>query len=375
MPSMEAPPLLDSVQGKFTPKAAPWASAIPSSREGASSRYLPQTIAHRGYKAVYPENSMAAFRGAVEVGAHAIETDVHLSADGVVVLSHDPSLKRCFGVDRRISECTWDYLSALRTVRQPAQTLPRLSEFLEWLASGPETEKIWVLIDIKMADDPIELIGALGRTLAQVPSATPWNQRIILGCWNATFTQTALSLLPSYPISHISFSTPYSRHFLPIPNMGFNMFQQILVGPLGSWFLQDAKKGGNPVFAWTVNQEKWMEWCIRKNNPSFSSSSVAAETKPAVFIDGVITDDPRLFLQVCSRFEDQLDAKPTPASIAIAYKKRATFVGSITDGLATAWQLLGSIAYRRGLYLLRRLQGEYDYIRDPKFLEQFSSVK
>jgi glycerophosphoryl diester phosphodiesterase len=48
----------------------------------------PQAIAHRGYKAVHPENTMGAFRGAVEVGAHAIETDVHLSKDGVVVLSH-----------------------------------------------------------------------------------------------------------------------------------------------------------------------------------------------------------------------------------------------------------------------------------------------
>jgi len=49
---------------------------------------LPQAIAHRGYKAAYPENSMAAFVAAVEVGAHAIETDLHISKDGVVVLSH-----------------------------------------------------------------------------------------------------------------------------------------------------------------------------------------------------------------------------------------------------------------------------------------------
>ena len=48
----------------------------------------PQAIAHRGYKAAYPENTMGAFRGAVEVGAHAIETDIHLSRDGVVMLSH-----------------------------------------------------------------------------------------------------------------------------------------------------------------------------------------------------------------------------------------------------------------------------------------------
>lgn len=48
----------------------------------------PQCIAHRGYKAAQPENTMGAFKAAVEVGAHAIETDIHLSKDGVVVLSH-----------------------------------------------------------------------------------------------------------------------------------------------------------------------------------------------------------------------------------------------------------------------------------------------
>lgn len=49
---------------------------------------MPQAIGHRGYNAVFPENTMAAFRGAVEVGAHALETDLHLSKDGTIVLSH-----------------------------------------------------------------------------------------------------------------------------------------------------------------------------------------------------------------------------------------------------------------------------------------------
>lgn len=49
---------------------------------------FPQTIAHRGYRAKHPENTMSAFIGAVKVGAHAIETDIHLSKDGVVVMSH-----------------------------------------------------------------------------------------------------------------------------------------------------------------------------------------------------------------------------------------------------------------------------------------------
>jgi glycerophosphoryl diester phosphodiesterase len=49
---------------------------------------LPQAIAHRGYKAKHPENTMCAFRGAVAVGADGLETDIHLSKDGKVVLSH-----------------------------------------------------------------------------------------------------------------------------------------------------------------------------------------------------------------------------------------------------------------------------------------------
>lgn len=68
----------------LTENAASWTWAKPYK----TSQRLPQTIAHRGYKAKYPENTMRSFRGAVEVGTHAIETDIHLTKDGVVVLSH-----------------------------------------------------------------------------------------------------------------------------------------------------------------------------------------------------------------------------------------------------------------------------------------------
>lgn len=73
--------------------AAPFATALVTPVENGTAAdekplRLPQAIAHRGYKAAFPENTMAAFRSAVEIGAHAVETDVHLSKDGVVVLSH-----------------------------------------------------------------------------------------------------------------------------------------------------------------------------------------------------------------------------------------------------------------------------------------------
>lgn len=64
------------------------AATFTLARKDARGRKMPQAIAHRGYKAAHPENTMGAFVGAVDVGAHAIETDIHLSKDGVVVLSH-----------------------------------------------------------------------------------------------------------------------------------------------------------------------------------------------------------------------------------------------------------------------------------------------
>ena len=57
-------------------------------KKSKDGQKLPQTIAHRGYKAKHPENTMGAFHGAVAVGADALETDVHITKDGVVVLSH-----------------------------------------------------------------------------------------------------------------------------------------------------------------------------------------------------------------------------------------------------------------------------------------------
>ncbi|MCJ1485274.1 hypothetical protein MMC06_005448 [Schaereria dolodes] len=119
-------------------------------RREKTGQQLPQTIAHRGYKAEYPENTMGAFRGAVKVGAHAIETDIHLSKDGEVVISHDATLKRCFGKTERIIDCSWDYLSEQRTLREPHEPMPRLKDVLEYLAS-PSLEEIWLLLDIKVS--------------------------------------------------------------------------------------------------------------------------------------------------------------------------------------------------------------------------------
>jgi glycerophosphoryl diester phosphodiesterase len=67
---------------------------------------MPLLYAHRGAAAELPENTLPAFRRALEVGADAIETDAHLTRDGHVVLAHDADGARCAGVPRRLRACT-----------------------------------------------------------------------------------------------------------------------------------------------------------------------------------------------------------------------------------------------------------------------------
>ena len=64
----------------------------------------PLIIAHRGYSARYPENTLLAFRKAVKAGAGMVEMDVRLSKDHRVVVCHDAGMRRLFGVKGRIAD-------------------------------------------------------------------------------------------------------------------------------------------------------------------------------------------------------------------------------------------------------------------------------
>ena len=57
------------------------------------------------------------------------------------------------------------------------------------------------------------------------------------------------------------------------------------MGPFGSKFLRDAQSVSRPVYVWTVNEDEMMRWSINKG------------------VDGVITDDPQRFLEICAEWE------------------------------------------------------------------------
>ncbi|KAI5923072.1 PLC-like phosphodiesterase [Camillea tinctor] len=256
---------------------------------------VPSTIAHRGYKSHAPENTMLAFRLAAEDGeAGAIETDLHLTRDGVVVLSHDADLGRCYGLPGvKLKDRDWKDLRDLRTTQEPHEPMPRLRDLLEWL-DGEGRGGMWVMLDIKRHDDAEELVRRTAETIASVPATQrPWSERITPCCWDAKYIRLCLAHLPGFRITHVGHSTAYARALVDqVPGLSVSMLRHALAAPLtGPRFLRDMRARGVPVHAWTVNEEGWMEWCVRKR------------------LAGVITDDPKRFRDVCRRMGDG-DGKP-----------------------------------------------------------------
>ena len=259
----------------------------------AKKRKRPQCISHRGYKAKFPENTMLSFQEAVKVGTNALETDVHVTKDEIVVLSHDATLKRCFGRKDRIKHLMWDEIKDLRTVAKPHVPMPRLRDLLEYLVQ-PGLEEIWVLLDIKLDNDSEFIMRQIASAIAEVkPLANkPWEDRIVLGIWAAKYLPLGVKYLPGFPMMHIGVSVSYARYFFSVPEVGFNMLIPMLIAPGGKSFIQDCqKKYHRQIVAWTVNTEDRMEWCIRRK------------------LDGVITDDPKLYLEVRNNFKEE-DREP-----------------------------------------------------------------
>ncbi len=88
----------------------------------------PLAIAHRGGAGDWPENSMRAFEGAVDLGFRYVETDVHATSDGVVVAFHDDHLDRVTDRAGRIAELPWSEVRRARI--DGTEPIPLLEDLL-----------------------------------------------------------------------------------------------------------------------------------------------------------------------------------------------------------------------------------------------------
>ena len=138
----------------------------------------PLAIAHRGGDEVAPENTVAAFRAAVDLGFRYLETDVHVTADGVLVAFHDDRLDRV--TDRRgaIADLRW---SEVRLARVGGESIPRFEELLEEFPTARFN------VDMKSEHSVIALVRAIRRQRA--------TDRVCIASFSSTRLRRARALL------------------------------------------------------------------------------------------------------------------------------------------------------------------------------------
>ena len=122
-------------------------------KQGKQNIYV---AAHRGWRSQYPENTMPAFRAAMELGVDQIETDVRVSRDGELVLIHDATVDRTTNGIGKVIDKTFAELRALDASAHMGEQfhgvqIPTLIELMELIKDHPT-----MTLDIELKEYPTE---------------------------------------------------------------------------------------------------------------------------------------------------------------------------------------------------------------------------
>lgn len=241
-------------------------------------------IGHRGNRAFAPENTIESFAQAVTLGADAIELDVHMSADGIPVVHHDPTLSRTTDGVGEIARMTFAELRRAdagaqfssdggRTFpyRGAGHRIPSLEEVVEAFPSTPLLIEIKAPLAATGVRKIIESRKADDRTL--VDSYHYDALRVFEGSAIATgasrrgisrLTWEVLSGRVISPMRYAALCVPLSQYGIPLPVKRFAKAASAL---------------GRCVHVWTIN------------DPKVASDLWAAG------VNGIITDDPATMLR------------------------------------------------------------------------------
>ncbi|KAI4294500.1 PLC-like phosphodiesterase [Schizophyllum commune Loenen D] len=218
------------------------------------TRYLSDCWGHRGASASFPENTLASFEAAMRDGAEGIESDVHVSLDGVVLMFHDPcELTPCAGLIRERNWYGSDGIEHVRTRQEPVQAIPTFAETVALLMK-PENMHVVFDVDIKPQNDPERLFTLLHEIISSYADwQTQLAPRLLLGLWHPRFLPYAKSILPYCRRSYIGTSPRVARTYFWDDCDTFSMGFGSLVIYGGAKFVREAHRDGKKVMVWTVN--------------------------------------------------------------------------------------------------------------------------
>ncbi len=249
-------------------------------------------IGHRGNRAHAPENTIESLAQAVSVGADAIEFDVRVTADGIPVVHHDPTLTRTTGGSGEIARKTFAELRELdagaRFTRDGGKTFPyrgkghRIPSFDEVLEAFPTTP---LLIEIKTPLAAVGVRNAIERHKAEERCLVDSFSRDALRIFSdseiaygassgdvARLMREVLFGSGVTPLNYRALCVPLSYYGLPLPVRRF---------------ARVASNYNCRVHVWTIN-----------------SPSIAKDLWMSG-VNGIITDDPALMLGLRSTLSPQ----------------------------------------------------------------------
>jgi glycerophosphoryl diester phosphodiesterase len=253
------------------------AHAGPSARDVARPHPdQPVVIAHRGASKAAPENTLAAYAEAISQGATIAETDVHLTADGAVVVLHDKSLDRTTSGTGLVSEHTLAQVQALDAGSwfHPSFSTERVPTLQELLALV--RNKMVLCIEIKaVPEDGGELIaGKIGQAL----DASGGRDQAIIFSFYPRQIAAAKTAMPDVPALFLAVPadgpTPYATDVLTMARsigadmIGLNHHRTTAT------FVAEAHAAGFSVFVYTVDGPSKIDMALQAG------------------VDGIITNQP-----------------------------------------------------------------------------------
>ena len=137
--------------------------------------------AHRGFKGKYPENTMLAFKKAVEAGATGIELDVHLTKDGEIVIIHDETLDRTTDSRGLVGEKTLaELIEVNASILYPACEIQRIPTLAEYFDFAKEED---LITNIELKNSIIEY-PAIEKKVYELIKEYDLAEKIIISSFN-----------------------------------------------------------------------------------------------------------------------------------------------------------------------------------------------
>ena len=208
---------------------------------------VPIVTAHRGYSSAAPENTLAAFQAAIDSGSERAELDVQMTKDGVVMVTHDTSLRRCTGLNANIYDLTYDEVRQLSAgrwygMRFASEKIPTLEEVLD-LCKG----KIQLNVEIK----PNAATPELETKTVQLLLEKGFAQDCVITSQSYETLCRVKELAPEIPTGYILALGVGSCYDLPDAD-----FFSIESTFITSGMVKQIHLRGKTVSAWTINREQ-----------------------------------------------------------------------------------------------------------------------